>query len=355
MNINYSYTTRTCYNPLPPRVWSRVQNPCSYVTGIGSPNPGYIKVPYSGKIIPFADLGKELAMIRKGNVLQYKMNSSNLTHSQKYSKIAKGQWTNRSRTWATQNANGFSNPNTQSLLRVGGIKGNTVIDAICSGPIIHIDNNLPPIISPVDNQGDELPPIINPSDPGDNNLPPVPIIPQPILPLFPDFGNLVCNTKHNPCNGETIFNKANEKCNPTSDSDVPGPIRLLCWNDGFPTWYPRQRYIMNNSTNGWPKNYKPTTAAIQAIPPEITYIDYTNPLVNISWKEKTCCLDISYYSILVNEKEVVRALGTQIHTNWEFVPTLPPNSTYLVTMRAVIQYEQGLIVSEPSNTVKIKI
>ena len=49
-------------------------------------------------------------------------------------------------------------------------------------------------------------------------------------------------------------------CSLTTASDVPGPIGVLCWNDGTPTWYPRQRYVMTNSNNKWPLNAKLVSA-----------------------------------------------------------------------------------------------
>ena len=82
----------SCYNnylPQPTRVWSRVQNTCVQLS------------------LSEAD---KIAMLNKGNVLQYKANSSNLTKAQKYSKIAKGQWINRNTTWATQSTRGLVYP-----------------------------------------------------------------------------------------------------------------------------------------------------------------------------------------------------------------------------------------------------
>jgi len=115
------------YNPNPTRTWSRVQSNCSLV-------------------IPTTPITKEqvieLQMRRKGNVLQYKENSSNLTKTQQYSLIAQGKWTNRTKTWATQGASAtnnntpvmstssdYTNPNTHNLPRVG----NTLI---CPSPAI---------------------------------------------------------------------------------------------------------------------------------------------------------------------------------------------------------------------------
>jgi hypothetical protein len=54
---------------------------------------------------------------KKGNVLQYKKNSSNLTKNQRYAQIAKGAWTNRTKTWASQTET-TSSPNTSWLKNV---------------------------------------------------------------------------------------------------------------------------------------------------------------------------------------------------------------------------------------------
>ena len=78
----------SCYLPQPARAWSRVQNSCSLTTNID--NNGLVKIPYSNQLVPASALGLKMAMLNKGNVLQYKANSSNLTQSQKYSKIVKG-------------------------------------------------------------------------------------------------------------------------------------------------------------------------------------------------------------------------------------------------------------------------
>jgi len=87
--------------PDPPRVWSRVQGICSTlpVNTITEREAGVI------------------AMASKGNILQYKNNSSNITKQQRYSQIAKGMWTNRNTTWASQTIT-TTMPNTLSLKRV---------------------------------------------------------------------------------------------------------------------------------------------------------------------------------------------------------------------------------------------
>lgn len=69
------------YNPRPPREWSRFSTPCTALTSSITPQNAY-----------------NLAMLAKGNVLQYKKNSSNITKNQRYSQIARGSWTNRNTT-----------------------------------------------------------------------------------------------------------------------------------------------------------------------------------------------------------------------------------------------------------------
>ena len=199
----------SCFNnyvPQPSRDWSRVQNSCVQLS-----------ISESDKI----------AMLNKGNVLQYKANSSNLTKAQKYSKIAKGQWINRNTTWATQSARGYTNPNTQSLKRTGNVV-NIALDPI-TGAII--GPTLEPLTCPL-----------------------IPINSKPIV--IQDGGVLICSVQENVCTKNTKSTISQKICNPTTDSDVPGQIQDLCWNDGTQTWYPRQRYIMTNSGNKFPYNYK---------------------------------------------------------------------------------------------------
>lgn len=90
----------SCYNPVPTREWSRFQNSCSLNNTTISP------------LVTIA-----AANNYKGNILQYKNNSSNLTKKQIYTQMAKGKWTNRNTTWATQ-SDVYTNPNTNDLIRV---------------------------------------------------------------------------------------------------------------------------------------------------------------------------------------------------------------------------------------------
>ena len=265
--------------PDPPRVWSRVQGRCS-------------TLPVDTITQKEADL---IAMASKGNILQYKNNSSNITKQQRYSQIAKGMWTNRNTTWASQSVNATM-PNTLSLKRVNYKtiyldNGAPAIGPItCPTPVEPTIPSTLPINPNTINRSIELndnqlgirpnlcpvyviptgPPIfINggpspqlPKKPVDPIIVPVlPVINPPIEPaprvIIADGGNLICNVTENICTGEVLsVTQANDNCNPSSASDVPGPIVPLCYSNGLPTYYPRQRYIMTNSGNKFPIGYK---------------------------------------------------------------------------------------------------
>ena len=103
------------YLPIPPRVWSRVQNPCTYIVPDNSYNSIYI--PLTNQTVSLAQANLEEKIQYKGNILQYKGNSSRITQKQKYSQISKGLWCNRTKVFATQSQT-YTNPNTTSLARI---------------------------------------------------------------------------------------------------------------------------------------------------------------------------------------------------------------------------------------------
>lgn len=238
------YPTPVKVTPQPPRVWYRVQNPFIELSPLEA---------------------DKIAMLNKGNVLQYKANSSNLTKAQKYSNIAKGL--NNNTTWATQSTRGYTNPNTTSLKRTGNVLniaissttgdviGPTLEPITCPKPIITNNENLPSNIANESDTAPDIPPPVEPSE-GSNVFPNI----IPVAPVEPvviqDGGVLICSVQENVCTGETKSTISQQLCNPTTDSNVPGQIQDLCWNDGTETWYPRQRYIMTNSGNKFPYNYK---------------------------------------------------------------------------------------------------
>jgi len=248
------------YLPNPTREWSRVQNSCSLI--IDDP-PKTVIIPLLNITVPYSSVSYYADLVKKGNVLQYKNNSSNLTKQQRYSLIAKGMWTNRNTTWATQ-TDSYSNPNILSLKRTGTINITTdgletVLPITC--PVIPVINNpgLPSLVS-----GTGKNPILPPPPPPPKKKPSIPnggipSVPGDSIPgptVIKDLGNLICNTTENECTGATTTKLANKYFNPTTDSDVPGKIQELYWNPRIQTWFPKQRLNMSNSTNKWPVNSK---------------------------------------------------------------------------------------------------
>ena len=322
-----SCLNNNCYLPQPPRAWSRVQNSCSVITD--TDNNSLVIDPYTGQLIQRIVLAERIDMLNKGNVLQYKANSSNLTQAQKYSKIAKGQWVNRNTTWATQSTRGYTNPNTTSLKRTGNVV-NIAIDPITgsvTGPTVE-PPTCPQLVTPI-NEG-------LPSNEGGGSIINDPVIPPPVPPTpgsdtFPDIiedipaepvviqdgGILICSVQENICTGETK-STLGQQCHPTTDSDVPGTIRELCWNDGTQTWYPRQRYVMTNSDNKWPVNAE-LLGSIQIYPPYITSITSNNNIITITWTFNDACLPASNFNIYQDRVLIQTVLGniytTEINVN----------------------------------------
>ena len=229
--------TSYIYNPTPTRVWSRVQNQCTYDT-----NP--ITNPITN------------SLLNKGNILQHKGNSARLTKSQKYAQLAKCLGPSRTKVFATQSQT-YTNPNTSGLLRVNSIT---------------------------------LPNPYNVSNP--NNCP---------TNSLQDGGNLVCGTYVNQCTGEiTKVSPSGPLFFPSSCSDVPGTPIELYWNPRITSWFPKQRYIMNNSDS-----VGPTTkiSAITPAPPILTILttNLTSNTVELSWAINICKrLPITSFNIYVN-------------------------------------------------------
>ena len=336
------------YLPQPPRAWSRVQNSCSLITGTENI--------YNTSYIVFDE---KLAMLNKGNVLQYKANSGNLTKAQRYSKIATGQWVNRNTTWATQSTRGYTNPNTTSLKRSGNI--NIAIDPITGaiiGPTLE-PPTCPQIIVPI-NEGlpsnggggsdindPDIPPPVPPSS-GSNVFPPI----VPITPIEPiviqDGGTLICSVQENICTGETKASLSQQLCHPTTASDVPGPIQELCWNDGTQTWYPRQRYIMTNSTNKWPVNAE-LAGAIQITAPYLVSVTAVDNVITLSWTFNEGCIPASNFNIFQDEILIQVVPGTTLTT------TITVSNCNYYQYYIVAENITAKVVSEKSNIVGINI
>jgi hypothetical protein len=285
--------------PVPPRVWSRVQNSCSliaYEKDDPAANSNFARADY------------ERQMLLKGNILQYKKNSSSLTKKQRYTQIAKGMWTNRTKTWATQ-SDTYTNPNMTSLLRV-------------NSSILDPSNNT----------------FSNRSNPF--GCPTTEI---------QDGGNLVCNVVVDPCTQEVVKRtKSQQLCNPTTDSDVPGQIQQLCWNDGTQTWYPRQRYIMPTSGSKWPVGYKGFVSALTFIGPELSVGtmscgDLNIPL-NWTFLDSTCA-PITSFNIYQNDILILNVPVSQI--------SVTINETVVGTYMFYITSLSNDIESEKSNKIVV--
>ena len=346
-----------CYLPIPPRAWSRVQNSCSLTTNIE--NNGLVKLPYSNNFVPASTLGQRIAMLNKGNVLQYKANSSNLTQAQKYSKIAQGKWTNRNTTWATQSTRGYTNPNNTSLKRsgnvtnvaidpiTGAIIGTTTAPVTCPKPITPINEALPSNGGGGTPEEPEIPPPVPPSPESETFPPIIPNTPpEPIV--IQDEGILICSVQENICTGETKSTISQQLCNPTSDSDVPGTIQLLCWNDGTPTWYPRSRYIMTNSANKWPTNATLFSAVRPPIPNLSASVE--NCTVNLNWITNTVigcsCLPVTAYNIYINGQ-----LYQTVPGNINSLTLFQPTGIYEIYITSL----SDTIESFPSNIINVLI
>lgn len=205
------------YNPTVTRTWNRVQRACTYDM-IGE-LPTTVYIPALKKSVPYSEAPNIIAMLNKGNILQYKNNSSNLTKNQRYSKIAKGRWTNRTTTWATQ-SDKYTQPNIRLFKRANVIEN------------IYLDGT--PTLDPI---------TCDPATP-DQEI------------IIENGGVLLCTIQYNPCTGQTVVAPPKDFCFPTYCSDIPGPIMNICYNDSLPTYYPRKQYIMNSSGDKWPQGYK---------------------------------------------------------------------------------------------------
>jgi hypothetical protein len=179
-----------------------------------------------------------LPSYKKGNVLQYKANSSNLTQKQRYAQIAKGMWTNRTTTWASQ-TDAVTMPNVSSLQRVG----NTYVSL---NPTVYNPQNF----------------VILPSELCSN--PDLATAQESNTEYFAlNGGSLICTTHVNPCTQQvTQPSQPSISCTPLSASDVPparpgsGIVNKICWNKGLQTYYPRVRRTYGTSGNKWPTNEK---------------------------------------------------------------------------------------------------
>lgn len=302
------------YLPNPPRVWSRVQNQCTYTSTDFSYNQVYI--PLTNQIVSPAQANYEDKLIYKGNILQYKGNSSQLTKKQKYSQLSKGFGPNRTKVFATQSQT-YTNPNTNGLARVN------YNEFVFPNQLVGQPNNI---------SGPFQYNLPNPYDCSSN--------------VIKDGGNLVCGTYENPCTGEIIKTPSTEpKCFPTYCSDVPGEPQLLCWNPKVQTWFPRQRYIMSNSGNKWPQGYKGFVSAYKPSAPYLMVLSSTYNTITLSWTiVKNDCLPISSFNIF---KDGILYKNIPYTDTTIIITGLNSNTLYSFFVTAL----STNIESSPSNTV----
>jgi len=257
------------YNPNPPRAWSRVQNQCTF-TG-QNPN-GTIYVPLINKTLPSPEANYLEKQLYKGNILQYKKNSSRITKSQKYSQISKGLWSNRTKVYATQSTT-YTNPNTTGLKRIN------YNEIPFPNQIVGSPNNI---------SGPYQYAVPNPNACNSSFT-------------IQDGGTLICTAYQNQCTGETTQTVFQPLCYPSYCSDVPGQITELCWNSKLQTYFPRQRYSMNNSLDKWPQNYKFFVSASKPSAPVLTLDSFTSTTVVLSWTfTNSECMPISSFNIYQN-------------------------------------------------------
>jgi hypothetical protein len=302
------------YNPIPPRVWSRVQNPCTYIDASGNYNQVYI--PLTNQTVSQAQANYEDKMVYKGNVLQYKGNSSRLTKSQKYTQLAKGFGPNRTKVFASQSQT-YTNPNTTGLQRVN----------YSTIPFPNAAVGEPNNIS-----GPYQYNVTNPNGCSGTSI--------------QDGGNLRYGYYANPCTGEIINScpTSSTICNPASASDVPGSS-ILCWNTKVQPWFPKPRYVMNNSTDKWPVNYKGLVSATRPESPYLMIDSSSCNSVTLSWVNvNSICIPISAYNIYQNGVLIKNVRYTTTSTT---INGLVPGITYSFFITSV----SNTIESLPSNTV----
>jgi len=293
-NLYFTYNSQPYnYLPIPTKAWYRVQNQCTFENDI-SYNEVYVALTQ-------ANINEKNQY--KGNVLQYKKNSSSLTKNQRYSQISKGLWSNRTKTFATQSQT-YSNPNTTGLVRVNYV----TIPATTN--LVGYPNN---VAGPF--QYD----VPNPFDCCGNSI--------------QEGGNLVCGTYANPCTGVVTQTLTQSQCNPTYCSDVPGPVINLCWNPKNQTFFPKKRYVMNNSGNKWPQGYKVFQSAIKPVAPTLVEAVSDTNTVTLSWiYNNNVCIPVSSFN-LYNNSVLVQTVSYQITST--VIYGLTSNTSYSFYVTAV--------------------
>lgn len=307
----------TIYNPVPPRAWPRVQHKCATDAAVMDPSTNvmvYNKLTNSTMTLSEANF--RTVMLNKGNVLQHKNNSSRLTKSQIYSKLAKGQGNGRRKVFASQTQT-YTNPNNTSYLRAG-------FEAI------------PPNMTPGSPN--------NPNGPYDTT-----IVSNCGTDILLDGGVLVASTIVEPCTGITRQTFSSQNCYSTTFSDVPGNMELLCWNSKLQPWFPRQNLTMNTVGVKFPANYKGLISALRPDPPNLLY-DVSDNIVKLTWaapgSQRNSCLPISSYNVYINGSFFVSLSYTVVTFQYGPIVTIGSYSFYVTSLSNTTE-------SPPSNTVTV--
>jgi hypothetical protein len=166
----------------------------------------------------------------KGNVLQYKGNSSNYSKNTIYSKIIQGTWSNRKRCYASQQVK-YTNPNTNFFAQSGNSN-------------ILLNGN--PTNYPV-----KCPPYSNLVYYNSNQRA------NPNVGVISNGGVFLYNQQVQPCSGYVKNNLPSNYCFSTSCSNVPGKEMLLCYKSTTNPYYPKPRRVMTDVGGKFPINYKP--------------------------------------------------------------------------------------------------
>lgn len=202
------------YNPIPTRIGFRTSN-CSTV--------------YTTNDIITPESTDLIQQQYKGNVLQYKENAAKYSKAVIYSKIMKGQWSNRKRCYASQGVK-YTNPNTRFFARQGGT------NILLNGVQTYFPTTCPPYSNLVYYNSNERANRENG--------------------VIANGGTFICNKQENKCTGYSYSSVNNNLCFSTSCSDVPGKERLLCYKQTS-TYYPKPKRVMTNVGGKFPINYKP--------------------------------------------------------------------------------------------------
>ena len=290
------------YNPQPTKAWYRVQS-CTYPIYNLTAGNDIVYNNYTRQYTTYAKSNFDSQMAAKGNVLQYKANSANLTRNQQYAQLARGISGTRKSCYASQTET-YTNPNVCNFLRVNAV---TV-----------------PLEVPNDN-----------CDCSCNS--------------YQDGGSLVCNKIVNPCTGDVIEKtNPNELCFLSTCSDVPGPAVPLCWYPYIQTWYPKQQLQMNNTTDKWPINSKDIQVALKPAPPFLTLGKIESTSITLSWVLSTCDLfPITSFNVYVNNNIILNILNNSYYT----LQLQNMNNDDVIYMTSV----SSLYESPPSNSIVVII